>query len=241
MITAIARTKPMLRLTAVMALVGERGQWVPEMVLVDGRTGTGKSTALGNIVVQHGAVSVRANAALTFGSLLDVIGFELRLEARYRNADKLNAITSALKESRRALFIDEFDYLLRGDGRMTEVLRDIHDEAGVPIVLIGMEGIDRKLAKHPQFLRRISQRVEFRGLDIGDAELVAKTICEVEIAPDLLKLMHERTKGNIGLMTVALKRVEDFAKGNRLKRVDAAKWDNKTMFLGDDSKPNGGA
>ena len=40
------------------------------------------------------------------------------------------------------IVVDEIDYLLK-DFRTIETLRDLHDETGVPIILVGMQ-----LAKH---------------------------------------------------------------------------------------------
>jgi DNA transposition AAA+ family ATPase len=116
--------------------------------------------------------------------------------------------------------------------RMLECLRDIHDAAMVPVMLVGMEGFEDKVRSRPQFYGRISQKVEFSPLNLEDTALVAASLCEVSIAPDLLEQIHKETKGSIRLIVVALCRLETFAKGNRITTLDAAGWGRKGTLAG---------
>ena len=45
------------------------------------------------------------------------------------------------------IIVDEVDYLL-SDFKTIETLRDLHDETGIPIVLVGMSLAKHKLKKH---------------------------------------------------------------------------------------------
>jgi len=114
-----------------------------------------------------------------------------------------------------------------------DTLRDIHDTTGVPVILVGMDGIERKLVRHPQFARRITQRVVFTPCDIDDTQLVVRELCEVEVAPDLVTKIHTHTKGSIGLIAVALSQIESFAKGYQWKSISVDQWGPRPLFLGD--------
>ena len=226
--------KNVLLLHSAMEALGQRSTGVPGLGLIHGRSGAGKTTALASMVAKTGAVFVRAHSAITLSSLLDMISFELRVEGRLtKNADKFKLICEALQMAPRPIFVDEGDYLLH-DIRMLEILRDIHDTEQVPVMLVGMQGIERKLVTRPQFARRISQRIEFQACDLEDARLVAAALCEVQIEEDLLLLMHKKTQGCIGHMVVALAQFEALAKANRWSSLNAGRWGDRTMFLGSD-------
>jgi len=182
----LVRTKNVQQLHAALSELRTRNRAVPGLGLLFGRTGAGKTTALASAVGMFDAIFVRSSAVITMSSLLDLICFELSIEPPTIRARRYKAICESLTERPRPIFVDEADYLTR-DGRMLEVLRDIHDAANVPVILIGMDSMEHKLAKHPQFARRISQRIEFRPCDMADTALVFKELCEVDVANDLLE------------------------------------------------------
>ena len=205
---------------------------MPALGLIHGRTGSGKTTALASVVTQYDAVFVRAFVAITLSSLLDNLCSALKIPFRSgRNADKYSAICLALLEKPRTIFVDEADYLLH-DQRMLECLRDIHDAAKVPVMLVGMEGFEGRISHRPQLYRRISQKVEFKPLDLEDTALVAASLCDIQFAPDLLEQIFKETKGSIGLVVVALSKLEAFAKGNRITLLDAESWGRKGILAG---------
>lgn len=209
-----------------------RGTGIPGMGLVYGYTGAGKTTAVTWLINKTRGVFVRATATWTSSAMLGRIMVELGAEPLSRgSAAMVDHIVRTLAREQRPLFVDEADYLAR-DVKMLETLRDIHDLSGQPVILIGMEGIERRLVHRQQLARRISQWVEFAPSDLDDARTIADTVCEVYIEQDLLEAVHAEAKGSVGLMVVGLARIEAYAKGNGLEAMGGDRWGGRKLFLG---------
>jgi len=201
--------------------------------LVHGFTGAGKTTAIAWLVSRERGIYVRANACWTPHAMMEAITRELGLAPKRRTAVMLDLIVERMVEEDRSLFVDEADYLL-SNYRMIESLRDIHDRSGMPVVIVGMEGIERRILSRKQLAGRISRAVQFERADLADARVLADTVCDVRIEDDLLGLVHERARGSMRHMTVALAHIERFAKAQDLPTVDAQCWGGRTLFVGAD-------
>lgn len=143
------------------------------------------------------------------------------------------SIVEELTITPRPVFVDEADYLLRDRGVMLDVLRDIYDLAKIPVILIGMESFAHDLQRFGQgrFRRRISQWVEFKGLDEADSATLIRTLCEVEVSDDLCAFVHQDRQANVGQMVIAISRIEAFAKQNGLGRITKEDWGRKSLML----------
>lgn len=164
---------------------------------------------------------------------------ELDIEARrLANAEAMDAIIRRLSETDRPLMVDEADYVVERK-LLTDTLRDIHDLSSVPVVLIGMHGIEKRIRGNEQFTGRIAQWVAFEGLDREDARLLADGVCEVEVADDLLAQLHEAAspRGGSGAevrrLVVGLSQIEGYARSRGLATVAAADWPKgRSFFIG---------
>lgn len=229
--TQLATTKNVAALHLAFENLAVRDAGVPGMGLVHGYTGAGKTTAITWLINRTGGLYVRAAATWTAAAMLGKLMTEVGAQPLARgSAAMVEFLIGELSRARRPLFVDEADYLVR-DLRMLETLRDIHDLAGVPVVLIGMAGLDKRLHHRQQLLRRVSQWVEFLPSDIEDARTLADTVCEVGIDDDLLALLHAEAQGSVGQMVVGLARIEALAKGNGWRKVSAEKWGDRKLFL----------
>ena len=61
------------------------------------------------------------------------------------------------------IFVDEADHLCR-NRVLLDTIRDLHDETNIPVVLVGMDEIQKKLMRHHQFWSRVSQQVVYHPL-----------------------------------------------------------------------------
>lgn len=234
MLSKIVPVKNVTRLNDAGETLRRRAANLPGMGLVHGETGYGKTTAVAWYTNRCGGIYVRATSVWTPSAMLRKIGEELRIRCSGSLQDMMDSIVDALSLSNRPLFIDEADYIVDSK-RMTEAVRDLHDFTTVPVVLIGMGGIDQRLAGRKQFTGRVLRDVPFQPLDLADARLIADTLCEIRVADDLLERLHRLVNGSTRLLVVGLARIEEHAKSMGTDELSSAGWGRADNFFTGDA------
>ena len=215
-----------------------RSKGVEGQGVVWGPPGTGKTTALTLLANDFDAVYIRALGCSTVTSILGDLCRYLGGERKCRRTDMVDFIITKLtkgvagepKPAPRPIIVDEADYCIKQFDIM-DSLRDIYDISGCPVILVGMEDIARRLQENGRFARRLTQWIEFRGLDLDDTALVAEACCEVKIMPDLIEYVHAETIGNVGRIKVGLDKIEKFARANELAAVSLSDWGNRPLYF----------
>jgi DNA transposition AAA+ family ATPase len=225
----MAMTKNVRRFLAAVRELNDRPMGVEGMAILWGEPGEGKSTTVAFACNTLDGIFLRANTCWTPTSMLAALMVELGLTASGRRAPMVEAAVKKLSERPRPIFIDEADYLFRAPD-MLDVMRDIYDVTGSPVVLIGMEHFARKVQSNGKFARRITQWVEFSGIDSDDARTLADTLCDVKVAEDLLAHVHHAARQNIGRMVTGLARIEQFGRLNAIDTVTKKEWANRALF-----------
>lgn len=225
----MAMTKNVRRFLAAVRELNDRPMGVEGMAILWGEPGEGKSTTVAFACNTLDGIFLRANTCWTVTSMLAALMVELGLSASRRRAPMMEAAVKKLSEQPRPIFIDEADYLFR-QAEMLDTMRDVYDITGSPVVLIGMEEFARKVQSRGKFARRITQWVEFSGIDGDDAGTLADTLCHVAVSEDLLAYVHKAARKNIGRMVTGLARIEQFAKLNALETVTRKDWANRPLF-----------
>ncbi|OBS10818.1 AAA family ATPase [Acidihalobacter prosperus] len=234
----IVPVKNISRLSNAANALLQRTPGMPGMGLVHAPTGYGKTTACTWLVNQVNGVYVRALALWSPKTMLEAIARELDIELHGMTlAGMLERIIQRLAETNRPVFIDEADYVVQSK-RLTDSLRDLHDMSMTPVILIGMHGIERRIRSNPQFTGRLSQWVEFEGLDVEDAILLRDSLIEVEVEDDLLQVIYRAASTrNSGAearrLVVGLSQVEGYARQRGMDRIGVADWPKgRDFFLG---------
>lgn len=228
--TKIVPVSNVARLSAASEALLNRTPGMPGMGLIHGDTGLGKTTAVTWLITRNNGVYVRALSTTTPRSLLRTIARELDLDARPSNVETVEIIVQKLAETGRPLFVDEADYLVT-QTRLVETLRDIHDLATVPVVLIGMAGIQRKIKSRQQLTGRMAQWVEFQPATLEDVRMLAQQLMEVVIEDSLLHALHEAARGSMRLLVVGLARVETLARAKGMDAIGLADWPRGSAFF----------
>ncbi|KAF1692730.1 DNA transposition protein [Pseudoxanthomonas jiangsuensis] len=207
-----------------------RAPGMPGMGLVYGPSGYGKTTAVAWLATRQHGVFVRALATTTPSSLVESICKELGIARRQSIVATIEVIVERLAETNRPLFVDESDYIT-GSTRLVETLRDIHDLASVPVILIGMQHLRRAVSTREQLAGRIAQWVEFQESSLDDARVLARELCEVDVADELVQRLHTAAHGAVRLIVVGLGRIEHVARSRGLSKVSAADWPKSLDFF----------
>lgn len=183
-----------------------------------GNAGLGKTKTALYLSIQYDAVYVRATNSMSPKWLLEEIAKELDEIPRFYTADIFRQCVNVLKTNPQIIIVDEIDYLL-ADFRTIETLRDLHDETGVPIILVGMQLAKHKLKKHTHLFDRISEIYKFSEFEYSDIKQIAEEISEFEITKEAVHLIHNKAKSFRQIVQI-IDTFEKVAQANGLTQIN---------------------
>jgi len=216
------RTTNYERFTAGVAAVENRGAAEAGMMLVHGQPGFGKSEVVASWAVDTGAVFLRANIDWTPRYFLVELAKALAVDPRGTSEQLFNRMLAVIATQQLPLVIDEAEATLKDHAAVLEKIRDFSDRTETMVILVGMEAIQRNIARHPQISSRIAQVVEFTPASLEDVALACQQLAEVRIAPDLVAEIHRQSGGRMREVMNAIATVERVGKMNGLALVDVA-------------------
>lgn len=196
-------------------------------ILATGEPGFGKSATATWYGLKRNAVHVRAKEAMTPHWLLTDIVRELG-EQPERTSEKLFLqIVRSLSRDQRLLILDESEKALRRL-EILETLRDITDTVEVPALIFGRENVRGRLAAQPQIWSRICGECRFGPATPEDTQLLFDSLCEVEVAPEVVERVHRESRGLVRDIRTAMKELERVGKRSG-GRVQATALDDKPL------------
>jgi hypothetical protein len=205
---------------------------LPRMASLYGNSGLGKTMAAAYVRNKYNGVYVECRSFFTKKTFMEALCRELGLRPGRTIGESFDAIVEELHASNRPLLVDEVDHVV--ETKILEIIRDIHDASRTPIMLIGEEQLPRKLTRAERFHNRVLVWQPAQPATDKDAALLAKFYCPgVEIADDLLKRIHERSRAVARRICVNLDMVRDVATKEGLQRVDLASWGTRDFYTGD--------
>ena len=207
----------------------------PKMGLGYGSFGLGKTFSLEKIAFKENAILLRAVQTWTKSSLLTELCEELNIDTQGKSSNLYRRIVESLLADPQIIIVDEIDTLLKSTKyEVLETIRDIHDETGVSIFMIGMEEANAKLKKHRHFYSRIVSFVLFENISKEDIEKLCK-LSEITVSNDLIQYFHQKYP-NLRQITVLLLRVEKYCDMNDLESIDLQTFKSSGAEYGDNKQ-----
>jgi DNA transposition AAA+ family ATPase len=214
-----ARTSNVIQFTNSMTKLQNRPPELPGMALIYGEPGLGKTRTCLWWCAANDGVFIRTKKLMTGRWLLEEIVAELGEAPGTRTSTLFRQAVDQLLERPRALFVDEADYLAH-DARVIETLRDLHDTTGTPVIFIGMDLADKKLARFKHLYDRFSEIVKFTPLTRDDVKSIAEQMCEVRLSDCAISHIHG-IANRFRRVVVQLYKCESIARANSLKELRA--------------------
>lgn len=190
---------------------------VPKMALVYGSYGLGKSQAIMWWVTNNDAVYVRCNHKISTRWLLTEIVKELDEEPCFLAQMLFEQMEKKLKYNPKVIVVDEIDYLFTNTNTI-EVLRDIHDKIGVPILLVGMELANKKIQRYGHINDRIYSRLKFEQVSKNEYQEIIENLSEIEFTPDAMKIIKSKNMQFRQLIKI-ISKAEMLAETNKLTSI----------------------
>jgi DNA transposition AAA+ family ATPase len=194
--------------------VESRGAAEASGLLVTAPAGFGKSQMVDHWAVANGAAYLRAKVEWTPRYFMTELAETLKLDSRGRAKDVFGRIAGVLGGQQIPLVIDEVEHCLRDSAQVLEAIRDLSDLTEVIVILVGMDQVQAKIARHAQISSRIAKVVEFLPSTLEDVAEFCKQLAEVTIAADLVAEIHRQSGGRVREIMNAIATVEQTAKRN---------------------------
>jgi DNA transposition AAA+ family ATPase len=209
----------------------QRPEYLPGLVGFYGPSGYGKSMAATHAANRYRAYYVEAKSVWTRRSFLAAILREIGLVPARTISEMCDQVAEHLVLARRPLIIDEVDYLV--DKNMIPVVRDIYESSGVPILLIGEEGLEAALRSYERIHNRVLEWVAAQPTGLADAQKLARLYArEIQVADDLLERIVAVSSGGARRVAVNLNLIRDWAARRGLDAVDLAAWGDQELYSG---------
>ena len=190
---------------------------IPKMGLIYGEPGLGKSQTALWLAYKYNATYLRATNLMTGRWLLEELVKELDEIPRYLTSDNFNLVVKKLKQNQQIIFIDEIDYLMN-NYKSIEILRDIHDETGCPIIFIGMGLVHRKLERYKHLYDRFSEILKFETFGANDIGQIINQLSETLFTPEAVEYIHKKYN-RFRQIVQLINQMENFAKDNNLTEI----------------------
>lgn len=219
----VAPLANVVRLSTLIERCDGRASGLPGMGCFYGRAGLGKSFGGMFMANRYNACHVQA---LSFGGtkkLFQMIVTELGLRPRSSVADLFDQAVGVLGKTGRTLIIDEADKILTD--KMIEAVRELHDNALVPVILVGEELLPQKLKRWERTNSRILSWVAAEDATAEDLTHLARIYARNITLDDALKAeLLERSGGSLRHVSTNLAAVAELAATKGLTRVTMTDW-----------------
>lgn len=188
-----------------------------EMGLVVGDSGVGKTTALREYAREHRtSILVEADHGYTARALFLELCDSLGLDSKGTLHDLLVRVVAKLRDSGRLIIVDEAEHL---PYRALELIRRIHDKAGVGVALVGMPRLRKNLQGDANHYAQLYSRVgAFRKVEKLTDEDVTLLVSSrrSDVTPSCLEALLRASRRNARVLHKLLRWCDELCKINKI-------------------------
>lgn len=234
---------PLKNVAGFMSLVAKlqhRGPHLPNLGVMYGHSGLGKSYA--SIYAQNKTRAVRVEVGESWNRKTFVRAILLECGVANPKGSTADLVAEAIgilgDEPNRPLIIDEADKLV--DKGLIEIVREISEASQVPVLLIGEELLPQKLARVERVHNRVLDWYGAEPCDLSDAKLLAQIFLNgVKISDDLLETVRVKGEGRARRIVVTLSGMGDFARNSGVRELDVKTYSG-SLFTGEAPRARSG-
>ena len=233
---SVAPLANVAKLTQLIDRCANRAHGLPGMGCFYGAAGRGKTTAGVYATNRFDACHIEALPIGGVKGLLCMIVVELGMKPQRTTEGLFAQVAQQLALTGRPLIIDEADHIL--SDRPIEIIRRLHDLSGVPVILMGEEGLPQKLQRWERVHSRMLSWVGASEAVIEDVDHLARIYAKgVEIAPDLKVGILTASRGSLRNVSTNLAYVAEHAAARGLRKMCLADWGKAPLHTGEAPAP----
>ena len=209
----------------------------PRLAALYGHAGIGKSYWATSHIAQQPELSpylkcqwVWANSELEFLKALCRACWIQEADLPRRKAACYRLILDQLtSKPHLPLFIDDFHRMRQAPGHL-EILRDLTELSGAPIVLIGEEALGGMVQKHDQIWSRTKQTLKFQPNEVADIVLLFQKAANLDLARPAAVHLHDWAGGDFRPVENALAGCLQLAQSKSQERTLISQEDLKAVL-----------
>lgn len=187
--------------------------------MVYSRAGRGKTRTSQWYAAHHGCLYLRILTIWRTGELDFLKSLCKALEILSipgRKGPAFAAVVDKLMADRRPIFLDEIEKMPQV---FLDLVRDIADSAGIPIVLIGEEELVSYMEQNRRVWSRTFQQLEFKPIEIADIIMYSSDSAGLKLSIPVASILNKASGGDFRLVKRALLGLAQTANANQTKNV----------------------
>ena len=211
--------------------VQNRAFGLPGLGVFYGFSGYGKSIAATYGANHFHAYCVQVKSVWTPKKLCQAILLDLGQKPRSSLADMVEQVSEHLARYDRPLIIDDAHDLVKKG--MIEVVKDIHESSGAPIILVGEEMLPQNLQASERVHGRVLEWVAALPGTVSDVRLLAPIYCPgVALDSEMADLILAASAGSIRRICVNLSTVHQAALREGRDSISGEGWSAASFHTG---------
>jgi len=189
----------------------------PGFMVAWGLAGRGKTICSKEYNVRTpGSVYIRVFEDWTPRAMLAKICNEINGMVPGRIDRAKSVLIEELDRHPRTIIMDEADRLTNSN---IEHLRDIHDETGAPIILVGEPSLYGRLTSRRRIWERVTRVVEFGPVQTEDVMIFGRKACDLMVLPEAAVELVKRCQGSFRLLYHLMVDLERQARANKVQEI----------------------